>query len=998
MTLKTWTLTGPPGVDVTVANSGLSVVNRDGGVIKFVAPTGVQFITDADGSFTIARGLTTAVNNAASFLGRFTAPPAPGVNLDIGRIRHNAAETAVIKFVITPALELQLWDTTNGLISGDGLAFLTAGLDYQLSIVVSISGDYMIGQLYDAGGFPIGNQVSSADLPVTTGPIEGFEIGVSSQNAATEVVWRKVQMDDGSSSEIPPDLAPQPDRASANCEVWIDGAPLACTPGDLGNGLPTVLSPLTITWGRDSAWDQPGAGSASFQIQDQRTAPVPIVDTIHVGSKVDVYASAPNPNPNPEPELVFNQDFETTTTGAGGRLNDSQWVIGQYPLQDRRRNRALDPAFTTTSGKTAGGSATLAIVNVGGANPTYLTITPNGVSSASAVYPLGGTGMTAFEVNKTYTVSMYYRLNVVQTGTLDPNARKIRLHLDTGSGFTVTATSAQGPNTAIAGFTRLSLTFTVPANAVGCVVSMCNGSSVAGQVMHVDNLLIEEGTALQAYFDGGTTDTASYDYVWTGTVNASHSVERYTATHPDSAPFVYDAGGGFGSVGQGVRSAHLASAGTHAQFRFNPGVRIPSRAWNTNWPRVFRATRPGEVWAYSVMIRIPAGTSVIIRIYGYSTSETGPSAGSMILDGAGTSRTITAANSDWITYSGTFTNTAAVGFWPIFAIETFPNNTDVINPAIDAIRFTAPAQTEIDAYVWAGRVSDLQIVRGGNPTAVTIGVTAVGEITEVENVSVGDTPWLSETITNRIDRIVSLIPVPVSDFSVSRDSLDFVFVTPRDVDSQPALGLLREFAAMTSAICWPVASFGARNHVWIERTSRRLAPLWDGTRETISACTMDAEAIAIGQSSDKVITISEVSWIDIGIDPDPDVERVASIVDITGAELYGTNSYRVNTQLMNENDALGLAQDVIDQATASSWSVSGMTFDTRWVDNTDGNAQILLMTLLDSAQRPATLLTITDLPEWFPVEIGQGFVEGGTIEYVDGAWRFDLTISSKAAA
>ena len=777
-------------------------------------------------------------------------------------------------------------------------------------------------------------------------------------------------------------------RASASCEVWIDGQPIACSRDELAAGEPTILDPLPITWGRRGPWEQPDAGSSSFVIRDQRTNPQPIADTIHVGSKIDVFAEAPNPDP--QPEVVMDQDFETVTI-VNGVLSKSVWDLRTFSQALKRINLATDPSFTSLTGKTAGGSATLAIstawAQFGG---NSLTITPLAGNNLSAVFPFGGSGMTAFAINKTYTVSVYIRLTQAQTGSLNIDARRIRLHQATGGGPLIVARSAPAPNTA--GVHRLSLTFTVPASVTQCLISICNGSGTAADVMWVDGLLIQEGSVLEPYFDGSTAKLG-YTYDWNGTANASTSDERYAPTEPTSDVRIYKAVDGQ-PVGQGNNSAYLLHWGTRAMYLFPPA------GWDLPWMRDVRPIQPGETWQLSFMARLPAGAQARITTRGFSSSRRDGE--SWVLGTAGSANGLTITGTgNWETYTADVVNNSfpARALWAVFAIQVWPESQDLaqLEPAIDAITFTAPPLATERVQVWAGRVTEAVVRKAIGRTAIEIDVTATGEIVEVENVSIGDEPWGTETSDARIARIINLIPLPVSDFSVSRDTLEWEFVAERDIDAQPALGLLRDYASMVLAAVWPVSVPGARNHAWIENTLLRVTG-WNGPEGQLSACAMDATQIQISQAADQVITVADVSWMELVTDPETNVsdfiERTESIVDLAAAQTFGSRRLALQTEFITVAAAQRLGNLVMTAARASDWALTGMTFDTKHVDNTDGQAQQLLMLLLNSARRPGAWLTITDLPEWMPVPLASGFVEGGTITYTGGRWRFDLNLSA----
>lgn len=778
-------------------------------------------------------------------------------------------------------------------------------------------------------------------------------------------------------------------RASASCEVWIDGQQIACTRDELFAGQPTILDPLVINWGRRGAWDQPDAGSSSFVIRDQRTAPQPIVDTIHVGSKIDVFAEAPNPDP--VSQVVMDQDFESVPT-SGGLLSDRWWALEQIASTTKRTNLYTDPSCTTITGKGVSGSAVLATDAAWAiAGTTSIKITPNGSSSLSAMRLwTTDTVLNGFTPGSTYIVSATIRLTAAQTGTINADARRLLAMAIVAGVPTPIGTSAQAANAA--GVTRLSISFTVPAGATGMNIRLMNGSSAATSLVWWDGILLQTGSALDVYFDGTTTRTG-YTYAWTGTANASTSTEAYAVTDPDSDVVIYTSVDA--PTGQGSRSALLNSEFTRARFLFPPA------AWGGPWVRDLRPIVPGETWTYSFMARLPAGTTATASTLGFSSSQ---SDGATIMlpmsGGVGGFRQIVGTG-NWETYTGTIVNSAPPNLprWPVFALLVFPEaqNYTTLTPAVDAITYTAPPLITERVQVWAGRVTELEAQRAVSRTAIEIQVTATGELAEVENVSIGDDPWTTEISDARIDRIISLIPLPVEDFSASRDVLNWEFVAERDIDAQPALGLLRDYASMVLGVVWPISVPGARNHAWIENTLNRVTG-WNGPAGQLSACNVPREAVRISQTADQVITVADVTWLELVTDPisgESDfVERTESTVDMAASAIYGARRLGLQTEFVSISAAQRTGDLVMDSARASDWGVSGMQFDTKHVDNTDGQAQLLLMLLLNSARRPGSWLTINDLPEWMPVSIASGFVEGGSITYTGGRWRFDLTMSA----
>lgn len=78
---------------------------------------------------------------------------------------------------------------------------------------------------------------------------------------------------------------------------------------------------------------------------------------------------------------------------------------------------------------------------------------------------------------------------------------------------------------------RLSITATAPDTADSAEVSVVFTDAVAAtDIAYIDSALFEETDQLRDYFDGSTTDSLGWDYAWSGTVDASTSTAKATAT------------------------------------------------------------------------------------------------------------------------------------------------------------------------------------------------------------------------------------------------------------------------------------------------------------------------------------------------------------------------------------------------------------------------------------------------------------------------------------
>jgi hypothetical protein len=125
---------------------------------------------------------------------------------------------------------------------------------------------------------------------------------------------------------------------------------------------------------------------------------------------------------------------------------------------------------------------------------------------------------------KTYTISATCRLEAPQTGSLHAQARRVVTFNKIGAGAYTSSASPAAPN--VAGSTRLSLTYTVPAGTTEQFVRLYNGAQAGNGDVWWDDLLIEEVDVLKPYFDGTYPAETDYTYAQTGADVNSSSVMR----------------------------------------------------------------------------------------------------------------------------------------------------------------------------------------------------------------------------------------------------------------------------------------------------------------------------------------------------------------------------------------------------------------------------------------------------------------------------------------
>jgi len=157
------------------------------------------------------------------------------------------------------------------------------------------------------------------------------------------------------------------------------------------------------------------------------------------------------------------------------------------------------------------------------------------------------------------TVSIYMRISV--SGTDKTAFPTIQFYDRTAvSGAVTVEFEKVGPTSTLTlgAWVRVSHTVTVPVGAAGfrliAEIANSGGLWAVGNQLDVTGMMIEKAAALDTYFDGSSTDTASFDYDWVGTADNSSSTS-------DPWKSVISPAGATGPQGSAGTSQVRASAG-----------------------------------------------------------------------------------------------------------------------------------------------------------------------------------------------------------------------------------------------------------------------------------------------------------------------------------------------------------------------------------------------------------------------------------------------------
>lgn len=306
---------------------------------------------------------------------------------------------------------------------------------------------------------------------------------------------------------------------------------------------------------------------------------------------------------------------------------------------------------------------------------------------------------------------------------------------------------------------------------------------------------------------------------------------------------------------------------------------------------------------------------------------------------------------------------------------------------VTEVKVTAPeGGVTRSVLVFSGRITDVAAGYDDTLDAPTVDVIAADFTADLENVRVGDEPWMVEPFEARFQRVLDLAGVPVD--AVIDTDLTGIPLSYQDVDSQAATGLLKDFAQSVDAVMWSAVHQTTGPYLHVEDPSAR-TPLYTltetdtgtvvitpasatGAGQQISACDVLRDPVTWQQAVSDVATRVAVTWLEQGVDDEgrpTTTERTEQIVDAGLEATYGQRGISVSTLLQDVTDAHAIAQRILTRTSIVGWRVSGLTIDDdESLQTTDHTAVAMLLKLLDGTSRNGLPIVLTDLPDWSPID------------------------------
>ena len=555
---------------------------------------------------------------------------------------------------------------------------------------------------------------------------------------------------------------------------------------------------------------------------------------------------------------------------------------------------------------------------------------------------------------------------------------------------------------------------------------------------------IHVGSDVQIWTEGEVVPSQAETMTQTGfPVTGTLDPNRWSRRAGDTPTITVSRAAGF--AWNAAWMAIPGSTGWTTQVAFPPDVFQPTGTNPGAWDGIPRLL-PGQQWNYTAQIWAPAGVTVNLTAYAYSGPHAADYVGA-IIDSPGpptaTGNTNTAVgNWTWLTLAGTLrlaaSQTDPAGYWIAAGIQlvnmpapatwaqtpgTWTDQTrrwiDYGQAGVSFLSITHDTESVRDVLVWAGQVTSL-VSQAAGDKAYTTAVTCADISAALANLKVGDVPWNRETVLNRANHIMALVPTAPP---ITIDAgLRGIYVAFRDVDAQPPLGLLQDLAQTAGGVMWVTAHATQGVYLWMEDIDNRAAVrrfIIDPATglvtigpnvavediAIISARDILRDPVAWTQDVSVVITQVSVGWLEpITEDGQPSSIDHTEIVQASQADRnrYGIRDLSVSTELTSQTDASALANRLLSQARNTGWLASGFTLDTvvidREIPTVDYATRVdIIMDLLDATDRIGMAVTLIDNPVWTPADsVASMYVEGGTYTWTNYRWQLDLTASPAA--
>jgi hypothetical protein len=461
-----------------------------------------------------------------------------------------------------------------------------------------------------------------------------------------------------------------------------------------------------------------------------------------------------------------------------------------------------------------------------------------------------------------------------------------------------------------------------------------------------------------------------------------------------------------------------------------PQIMIPPAAFSTNpeaWDTIPRY-QTGAEWAWAVDVWTPYGGLVSARPALFdgpddrtwqimtSVPYTGTPAsarGTWYTLTGNTDRLETQPSNRWLGVEilvsrGTHGRwTSAPGTW-----AEQPGTWDEwVDGWVDNLRLIAPSTgLPRTALVFAGRITNVELGIDDDAGTVRGEVIAVDQSAELQNRYIGAQPWPAEPVAARLNRILTGL-----DVDQRIDPTLTGTVSWRDVDRQPAGGLISELAAGIDAVYWSAVHATTGPYVWLEDPANRAAlqqlalsgstVIIEGAtglrpegRTHLDGCTLSDESITWARDVSDVVNLVDAAWREQTTDetgnPAP-TDRTETVTDPAAVTAYGARRMGVTTNLTTAAAAIAVGNKILARTRQPAWRVNNLIVDAGMFPPAAGVETANLLDLLDGTIRCGRPLVFTNISRGPNIDTTGAYLDGGNYLF-DGAWRLELSTTPMA--
>ena len=508
-----------------------------------------------------------------------------------------------------------------------------------------------------------------------------------------------------------------------------------------------------------------------------------------------------------------------------------------------------------------------------------------------------------------------------------------------------------------------------------------------------------------ARFFADDAASAMQTYTIGRTVTVSSDITTYTTGTPIELPLA--AATAFeGSIESGAIHSDPDSSRDIATIICPPAAHSDNPAAWDEMP----AAVAGTQWTLTADISLP--TQGVMSIF--PTYFHGPAAQPTYGTRVARTDTSGSVSASWIIPA------SAAGTWVGIAFQFAPTgpawktspqawNSDA-RASIRRVTLQRPREAApIRAEVFAGTITDISLEFDEEARRPVLSLTAADTLADLEHVYLGGEVWETEPLQSRINKITRGLPSSIAPNIVIDPVPAARTLIWEDVDNQSAATLLKSAATSAGAVMWAATHKTTGPYIRMEDPSTRgalgIISLVNGKIKTTAlkaAYSLSASQLlragALTQSNSDAASVARLTWKQPGIDSDgrrTSTDRTITIEDRDLVRRIGYRTVSLSTSLAVQSQAEAAASRLFRSYLPGGFAIPQLTWDTRV--HPDKTQPDTLAALLDATRRLGLMLSVTDLPEWYPARTITTFIDGGRYTYEKQRWSLELNATTTVA-